>query len=105
MFTVYDGTFSDSASLSVNVLPIDDNPTLVYISSDGVFDYTEGNASAPLTGILLADEDAINSDVFVNSVTIEIVNGTDVEVLDISLVSPTITVRKTKCPHCACENE
>ena len=64
------------------------------ISGNGVFNYTEGNTSIHLAGILLNDEDAINSDVIVNSVTIEIVNGSDVEVLNISSVSLTITVRQ-----------
>ena len=87
--TVYDGVFTGSADISLSIANSDDNPTLVSVDGSGLYSYTEGNPPTLLSGITLDDEDASNSDVIVESVTLEIVDGAYNEILDISLSSPT----------------
>lgn len=90
VFTVSDGNFSSNSSLYLSISTIDDNPTLVSVNGSGHYRYTEGNPPTTLDGILLDDRDSINSDVVVNSVTIEVVDGDNNENLDTSFIVPNI---------------
>lgn len=92
VFTISDGNFSSNSSLSLSISTIDDHPTLVSVNGSGHYRYTEGNPPTTLDGILLDDRDSINSDVVVNSVTIEVVDGDNNENLDTSFIVPNMTV-------------
>ena len=93
VFSVSDGTFTSRANISLEISTIDDNPTLVSVDGSGMYSYTKGNPFTLLEGILLDDKDAVNSDVMVENVTIEILFGADNEILNISsTTSPTVTV-------------
>ena len=83
VFTVYDGTFYSSSSLNLIIDTVDDNPTTLSVNGSGRYDYIEGNAPIELAGILLEDDDAGNSDVIVNSMTFEVINGAYNEMIDI----------------------
>ena len=95
VFTVSDGTFDGVSSLTLSIETIDDNPTIPTVNGTGSYDYNEGGSPTILAGISLVDEDSSNSDVTVDSVTIEIVNGAGNEILYISNGSSNINVR----PH------
>ena len=92
VFTVYDGIFNASSSILLAIKMIDDNPTTISVTGSGQYGYTEGNFPTGLSGLLLEDGDSGNSDVIVNSLTIEIINGVYNEIIDISLISSSITV-------------
>ena len=92
VFTVSDGTFDGVSSLTLNVVTVDDNPTRPVVSGSGSYDYNEGGSPTVLAGIMLTDEDSSNSNVTVDSVTIEVVDGAENEVLDMSSTSPDINV-------------
>ena len=98
VFSVSDGTLTSRSSISLDIATIDDNPTLVSTNGSGRYRFTEGNSPTLLEGILLDDEDAVNSDVTVENVTIEILDGAYNEILNISSTTPAINVSKDhKC--------
>ena len=84
VFKVSDGALYGVANISLSIVPIDDNPTLLRVNGSGNFAYTEGGPPTELSGLSLVDEDAGNSDVIVNSVTIQIVNGSENEILAVT---------------------
>lgn len=92
VFTISDGNFSSSSSLILSISTTDDHPTLVSVDGSGQYSYIEGNSTTELVGILLDDDDSINSDVIVNRVTIAVVGGASNEILDTSFNIPNITV-------------
>ena len=86
--------FTGTSNITLRISTIDDHPTLVSVSGSGIYHFTEGNSPTSITGILLDDGDAINSDVMVENVTIEILGGAYNEILDILSTASTITVSK-----------
>ena len=95
VFKVSDGDLYGVANISLSIVPIDDNPTILYVNGSGNFAYTEGGPPTELSGLSLVDEDAGNSDVIVNSVTIHIVNGSENEILEVTGSVGSITVSHT----------
>ena len=93
IFTVSDGGFDGVASLNLRIVTIDDNPTVPTVNGSGRYDYNEGGSPTVLAGLSLADEDASNSDVIVQSVTIEIENWAENEILEIYSAPTSINVR------------
>ena len=71
---------------------MDDNPTTVSVSGSGNYSYIEGGLPTNITGILLMDEDSGNSDVTISTLTIEVMNGTASDMLEIVSSSPSIVV-------------
>lgn len=94
VFTVFDDTFSSSSNITLSISTIDDHPTVVSVNGSGHYSYSEGNPPVLLAGILLDDEDARNSDVTVNAVTIEVIGIADNEILEVSFNTSNITVSK-----------
>ena len=95
VFTVSDGDFNGVANISLRITPIDDNPTVPIVEGNITYTYTEGGSPTPLARLSLADEDSGNSFVAVNSMTLQIINGSENEILAISLSTSIITVSHT----------
>ncbi|CAI8050929.1 hypothetical protein GBAR_LOCUS27939 [Geodia barretti] len=84
VFTVSDGVFDVVANISLRITTVDDNPTILIVNGSGNYAYTEGGSPTVLAGLSLVDEDSGNSFVVVNSVTVQIVNGSENEFLQVS---------------------
>ena len=81
VFRVFDNGLNSSSSLSLAIAPKDDNPTTISLSGSGTYSYMEGQSPVQLTGVVLRDDDSVNSDVMVAGVTLEVIGGSANEIL------------------------